>query len=235
MKAAIIAAGLGERLRQGGYTQPKPLVPVAGQPLIDYVLGAVSAAGLRQVACIVNEQSDGIEAHCRQRWPDLRFEFVRRTTPSSMESLFTLSPLLTDDRFLLLTTDAVFAASALCNFLAASNSRTDADGVLAVNGFVDDEKPLWVALSSGGRITALGPAARPSGLVTAGFYVFSCTIFREIAVARAASFRALREFLGHLLARGYRLYGEQVSKTVDVDRPEDLGVAEAFVRSGFAA
>jgi NDP-sugar pyrophosphorylase family protein len=235
VKAAIIAAGLGERLRHGGYTQPKPLVPVAGHPLIDYVLGAVSAAGLQQVACIVNEQSHGIEAHCREQWPDLRFEFVRRTTPSSMESLFALSPLLTDDRFVLLTTDAVFPPSALCNFLAVSDSRSDADGVLAVNGFVDDEKPLWVAVSSDGRITALGPAARPGGLVTAGFYVFQRAIFAEIGAARAASFGALREFLGHLLARGYRLYGEQVSKTVDVDRPEDLGVAEAFVRSGFAA
>jgi hypothetical protein len=45
----------------------------------------------------------------------------------------------------------------------------------------------------------------------------------------------LREFLGHLLASGYRLYGEPVPKTVDVDRPEDIAAAEAFIRSGFAA
>ncbi len=225
---------MGERLRRGGYVQPKPLVPVAGQPLIDYVIGAVAAAGLSELACIVNEQSDGIEAHCCQRWPDLQFEFVRRTTPSSMESLFALSPLLAGDRFLLLTVDAIFAPAALRDFLGASRRRGDAHAVLAVNGFVDDEKPLWVALSAGGRISGLGPQACHSGLVTAGFYVFDPSIFGEIAVARAAGFGALREFLGHLLARGYRLYAEPVGKSVDVDRPEDLVVAEAFVRSGFA-
>ena len=235
MKAGIIAAGLGERLRQGGLTQPKPLVPVAGRPLIDYVLDAVTHAGVTEVACIVNEESSGIEAHCRGAWPGLRFEFVRRTTPSSMESLFTLSPLLQDGPFVLLTVDAIFAPSVLRDFLTAAAARGGAHGVLAVNGFVDDEKPLWVRVASGGQITAFGPQAHDSGLVTAGFYTFDPLIFREIPIARAHRFTALREFLGHLLASGYRLYGEAVPKTVDVDRPADIAVAEAFIRSGFAA
>ena len=114
-------------------------------------------------------------------------------------------------------------------------ARDDAHGVLAVNGFVDDEKPLWVALGSAGEIRSMGPQARDSGLVTAGFYVFDPLIFREIPIARARRFAALRQFLGHLLASGYRMYGERVPKTVDVDRPADIAVAEAFVRGGFAA
>lgn len=233
MKVGLIAAGLGERLRAGGYTQPKPLVPIAGTPLIDYVLGAAAAAGLREVACIVNEESRGIEAHCTSRWPELRFEFVRRTTPSSMESLFTLAPLLVRARFVLLTVDAVFAPAVLRDFLAAAQRRDVADGVLAVSGFVDDEKPLWARLAIDGRITALGPGARDGALVTAGFYVFEPTIFAEIEAARAAHFTALRQFLGHLLDRSYALYGERVAKTVDVDRAEDVRTAEAFVRAGF--
>lgn len=235
MKAGIIAAGLGERLRQGGVPQPKPLVPVAGRPLIDYGLDAVSRAGVTEVACIVNEESSGIEEHCREAWPGLRFEFVRRTTPSSMESLFTLSPFLQDGPFVLLTVDAIFAPAVLRDFLTAAAVRQGAHGVLAVNGFVDDEKPLWVRVASGGQITAFGEQGRGSGLVTAGFYVFDPIVFREIAVARERQLTALREFLGHLLASGYRLYGELVPKTVDVDRPTDIVVADAFVRSGFTA
>jgi NDP-sugar pyrophosphorylase family protein len=233
MKVGIIAAGLGERLRAGGFTEPKPLVRVAGTPLIDYALGAVAAAGLSDVACIVNEQAPGVEEHCRERWPGLQFAFVRRTTPSSMESLFALGPLLGGGRFLLLTVDAVFAPPALRDFLAAADRRRGAHGVLAVNGFVDDEKPLWVQLGLGGRITALGAEAGGSGWVTAGFYVFDTAIFTEVTAARQSHCGALREFLGHLLARGYRLEGERVDKTVDVDRPEDVRVAAAFVRSGF--
>lgn len=233
MKVGIIAAGLGERLRRGGFTQPKPLVPLAGKPLIDYGLGAVAAAGVQEVACIVNEASNGIEDHCRRHWPALQFEFVRRTTPNSMESLFTLSPLLMGERFVVLTVDAICAPLALRNFLVAAHCHRQAQGVLAVNEFVDDEKPLWTRLARGGRITALGSQAQDGGLVTAGFYVFDPVIFTEIAAARAAHYGALREFLGHLLRRGYRLYGKRVPKTVDVDRPEDISAAEAFVRGGF--
>jgi len=234
MKAGIIAAGLGERLVAAGITQPKPLVPVAGRALIDYGLSAVEAAGVRAVACIVNEQSRGIEAHCRSAFPRLHFDFVRRTTPSSMESLFTLAPLLQDARFVLLTVDAVCAPAVLQGFLARAERRA-ADVVLAVSDFVDDEKPLWVRLADDGRVEALGLPAQGSGLVTAGFYVFEPVIFREVTVARTRGFTALRQFLGHLLASGYRVDGERVPKTVDVDRPEDIAVAEAYVRSGFHA
>jgi NDP-sugar pyrophosphorylase family protein len=235
MKAAIIAAGLGERLRGAGIKSPKPLVEVAGKPLIDYGLGAIAAAGLSHVCCIVNEQSQGIEDHCRQAWPGLRFSFVRRTTPSSMESLFALQPLLQEDRFVLLTVDAIFPPAVLRDFLTAAQARPGADAVLAVNAFVEDEKPLWIASDAKGRITALGAAAESSGLVSAGFYVFSPVIFTEIEAARASAFSALRQFLGHLLDSGYRLDAEIVPKTVDVDRAEDIASAERFVRGGFRA
>jgi len=235
MKAALIAAGRGERLRAGGITRPKPLVEVAGRPLIDHVLGAVAEAGIDAVACIFNEEADAVADHCRAAGYPFELEIVRRTTPSSMESLFALAPHLEGGKFLLLTVDAIFPASLLRAFLERAASPADSPGVLAVTRFVDDEKPLWIRLDAGGRVEALGPGAEGSSLVTAGFYVFDPVIFREIEFARRSNFSALRQFLGHLLAAGYRLRGVPVGKTVDVDRPEDVAVAESFVRSGFAA
>ncbi len=237
MNVGIIAAGHGERLQAGGYLQPKPLVPVAGRPLIDHVLAAIEASGLTNVACIVNEQSRGIEDHCRTAWPSLDFNFVRRTTPSSMESLFTLRPLLgldgQADRFILLTVDAILPPRVLRGFIDAATRCIDADVVLAVTDYIDDEKPLWVQCSDDGRVTALGDAARGSGLVTAGFYVYANRIYDEVEAARTAGFTALRQFLAHLLARGYRVAAASVGKTVDVDRPEDIATAEAFIRGGY--
>jgi len=235
VKAAVIAAGLGERLVADGFVQPKPLVAVAGRALIDYTLAAIDGAGLREVACIVNEQSTGIEEHCHAHWPQLRFQFVRRTTPSSMESLFTLAPLLTEKRFVLLTVDSIFAPTTLRRFLEAAWSHDDADGALALTAFVDDEKPLWARCDDDNRIVELGPAALQSGWITAGFYTFDSAVLREIEAARRAGLAALRQFLGHLVASGYHLYGEHVGKSVDVDRGRDIGTAEAFLRSGFTA
>jgi len=235
MRAGIIAAGRGERLARGGIRTPKPLVAVHDRPLIEHALDSIRAAGVGEVACIINEESAAVETHCRSRVADLALHFVHRTTPSSMESLFALAPHLAVDGtpFLLLTVDAIVAPAAMRDFVAAAARRPDADGVLAVSTFVDDEKPLRVTCDAGGRITALGDGAAESPLVTAGFYVLRPAVFDEIGAARAAGCTALRHFLGHLLARGHRLYGERVPKSVDVDRPEDVAVAEAFVRSGY--
>jgi NDP-sugar pyrophosphorylase family protein len=235
MKAGLIAAGLGERLRAGGITVPKPLVEVAGSPLIDHVLGAVAAAGIDDVACIFNQADDAVEDHCRRRGRAPRLHIERRTTPSSMESLFALAPHLRDAPFLLLTVDAVFAPAVLRDFLAAAARHPDADVVLAVTDFVDDEKPLRLAMAADDRVTALGEDAPTSPLVTAGFYVFHPRVFAEIDAARAARYTALRHYLDHLLQRGYRVYGARIGKTVDVDRPQDIAAADAFVRSGFAS
>ena len=49
MKAMILAAGKGERLRPLTLHTPKPLVPVAGVPLIEYHLRALAAAGISDV------------------------------------------------------------------------------------------------------------------------------------------------------------------------------------------
>jgi NDP-sugar pyrophosphorylase family protein len=234
MKAGIIAAGLGERLSRAGISGPKPLVRVNGVPLIEHTLHAIRAAGVREVVCIINEASSAVATYCQEHIPDLPVQFIHRTTPSSMESLFALAPQLGEDVFLLLTVDAIVAPAALRDFVRAAAARA-ADGVLAVNDFIDDEKPLHVACGRDGRISAIGDPAANSALITAGFYVLHPRICAEIDAARAAGFTALRQFLAHLVARGYRLYGERVPKCVDVDRPEDIATAEAFIRSGYRA
>ncbi len=63
MKAMILAAGKGERLRPLTLHTPKPLVPVAGVPLIEYHLRALAAAGITEV--VINHAWLGaqIEAH----------------------------------------------------------------------------------------------------------------------------------------------------------------------------
>jgi len=149
-------------------------------------------------------------------------------------ALFTLAPHVAGERFLLLTVDALFAPAVLAGFLADAARHEECDGALAVTDFVDDEKPLRVAADERGEIVALGPAAGASPLVTSGFYTFHPRIFGEIDAARRNEFTALRQFLGHLLAHDYRLAAVPVSKTVDVDRPEDIAEAERFVRGGYA-
>ncbi|MCK8604069.1 nucleotidyltransferase family protein [Desulfoferrobacter suflitae] len=230
MKAAIIAAGVGERLTLGGIRTPKPLVPVGGRPLIERIIGAAARLGMSSAACIVNDvQRDVAEFLRSTSWP-IPLELTVKTTPSSMESLFCLEPFLREEPFLLFTVDVVFGFATVRDFLAAAQECKGAAGVLALTDHIDDEKPLWAKIQGDSRITALGDTARGSRYVTAGFYYFEPTIFSLVDAARRRNLTALRQFLGLLIATGHSLCGLPVAKTIDVDYAEDIQKADRFLK-----
>ena len=228
MKAGIIAAGLGERFRDAGIVTPKPLLVVGGKTLLERAIEAAAEAGAEEIALIVNAESPEVASYVRQRrWP-VPVALTVKTTPSSMESFFTLEPWLHGSPFLLTTVDAVTARGTLAS-LASAGLAAGPCGTLAVTSFVDDESPLWVRLGANAEILALGPAAAGSGWVTSGAYFFHPSVYDHVGEARRKRLGRLREFLAMLVERGERLFGHRAGDSIDVDRPQDIAVAERFL------
>src|SRR5260370_1775713 len=66
-KAMVLAAGLGVRMRPLTDHMPKPLIPVAGQPLLDHVLDKLAAAGVTEAVVNVHYLPDQIIEHVAAR------------------------------------------------------------------------------------------------------------------------------------------------------------------------
>lgn len=226
MKGGIIAAGVGSRLARGGVTVPKPLVRLLGETLIGRAIREAAQAGAQRLAIIVNPRFPEVISHLSGRaWP-VPLDLLVWDSPSSLESFLALKPYLQMGPFLLLTVDAVLASGALAAFVAKA-CQAQAAGALGLTDLIDDEKPLYAEVDDTGRIQALGG---PGPYITAGCYFFQPQVFDYEIPARQQGLKALREFLGLLVAAGFPLQGIPVGPAVDVDHPEDIARAEAFLQ-----
>jgi len=66
-RAMVLAAGLGKRMRPITATTPKPLIEVAGKPLIDHMLDRLAEAGIEEAVVNVHYLAGLVESHVRRR------------------------------------------------------------------------------------------------------------------------------------------------------------------------
>ncbi|MFA6029929.1 MAG: NDP-sugar synthase [Elusimicrobiota bacterium] len=227
LAGGIIAAGDGTRLAERYPGLPKPLVPVGGRPLIAWAVGSLKAAGATRLTVLFNTRGDAARDWLKRNPQGLRIDFLRRDTASSWESFRLVSRTLARDaeRFLVSTTDTVMSPRDAERF-AREAFRDGADAALALTRFVDDEKPLWVDAVRG-RVRAVGADAVRRDAVTCG--VYALTARTAGAMPAAAAHAKLRDFWTELVRSGAKVRGVLLADTVDVDRPEDVAVAEKMI------
>jgi MurNAc alpha-1-phosphate uridylyltransferase len=105
--AMVMAAGLGKRMRPLTITRPKPLVEVAGKPLVDHVFDRLRDSGIRRVVINVHYLADALEAHVRHRYSDMEIivSDERRLLLETGGGVMKALPLIADDRFLVVNSD----------------------------------------------------------------------------------------------------------------------------------
>lgn len=108
--AMVLAAGLGTRIRSLDPDTPKPLIPVAGMPLIDYALSSLHAAGVRRAVVNVHHRADQLEAHLRGiQAPEVMISDERDLLLETGGAIVKALPLLGHQPFFCTNTDAILA------------------------------------------------------------------------------------------------------------------------------
>lgn len=108
-KAMVLAAGLGLRMRPLTDHMPKPLVRVAGQPLLDHVLDKLAAAGVAEAVVNVHYLPDQIIAHTASRSrPRIIISDERNQVLGTGGGVVKALPLLGKEPFFLLNADTMW-------------------------------------------------------------------------------------------------------------------------------
>lgn len=238
MKYAIIAAGEGSRLASEGIGAPKPLVEVGGERLIDRLLRVFMANGATEVVVICNQLTTLVADHLRHiqahglNHQPVPLRFLAKTTPSSMHSLWELSALLGDEPFCLTTVDTIFREDEFADYVAAFQRLMQegrADGLMGVTDYIDDEKPLHVAVDDAMNITAFLDNTTTPHYISGGIYALSPRSLRTLKACIERGESRMRNFQRALVADGLRLQAWPFSKVLDIDHASDIAKAEEFL------
>ena len=126
MKAIILAAGLGTRLKPLTDRIPKALVPIAGKPLLEWQLEKLRAAGIREVVINVHHFADQVEAYVRENSSfgmDIRFSDERELLLETGGGLRKAAALLGNDQPVLVCNVDVLSTICLDKLIAAHDRR----------------------------------------------------------------------------------------------------------------
>ena len=221
LQGGIIAAGVGSRLRADGYRVSKPMVPVAGRPLIDLALDRFRAVGIRRLTIIINDRSDDCRQWLSDHGGDFDLDIIVRSTPSSYASFQLVVDRLARAPAVITTIDAIMPVNDFLTFVKSATGLAKDAVVLGLTDYVDDEDPLWATLDAAdGHIRQLG--GNVGTHVTAGLYWLPA----QRPAEPATGFARLRDYLGWLVAEHQPVYGIVLPRVFDIDRARDIVAAE---------
>lgn len=217
----LFAAGFGTRMGALTATRPKPLIPVAGKPLIDHALDLVSAHGLARTVVNTHYLPDQIEAHLAGRDITLSHE-----APDILETgggLRAALHLLGDGPVFTMNTDAVWSGPNPLAQLATAWNPDEMDALLLCI-------PPAAAIGHAGQgdfeIDPSGRARRGPGAIYSGLQILKTDALADIP-DRAFSLN----LLWNRMLEQNRLFATTYPGTwCDVGTPEGIDLAEAMLR-----
>ena len=238
MRYAIIAAGEGSRLAQEGISVAKPLVEIGGETLIDRLIRIFMDNGATDIVVVCNDLSPQVSRHLEalQQQGRVPLRYLVRTTPSSMHSLAALSPWLEGEPFILTTVDTIFSEEEFSDYVKAfqrlltnsedGQTNCEADGLMGVTDYIDDEKPLYVETDSDNTITAFLDACDHPRFISAGIYGLTPRALETLQRCMERGESRMRNFQRALIADGLRLKAFPFTDVLDIDHISDIKKAQ---------
>jgi mannose-1-phosphate guanylyltransferase len=236
MRAMLLGAGLGTRLRPLTYELPKPMVPIVGEPVMAHILRLLQKHGFDQVIAnlhyfpdmIRDQFGDGSEFGV-----DLSYAYEEELLGTA-GGVRNVRDFFDEETFLIISGDALtdIDLGRLWVFHKEKHEETGSIGTLSLKR-VDDPSQLGVViLSEDGRIQGFQEKPKPaealSDLGNCGIYVFEPEIFDHFPERDFVDWA--QDVFPALLERDVPLYGHEIDEYWN-----DVGSMEEFRQGNFDA
>jgi dTDP-glucose pyrophosphorylase len=247
VKAIILAAGKGTRMRELTQEVPKPMLRVQGKPILEHIVEGVIQAGIRDIFIITGWHAEVIEQHFGDGKPwGARIEFGRQVVQDGTGKAPELAKAFVGDSPFLLTYGDILVLPETYAQMVARFGAGDFAGVITVTpgedvtkgglNFFDEEfclkrlveKPSLAQVEQLRQEGWLKPG-QPAWY-NAGIYIFRPSLF-EFTARLQKSPRGeyeLTDAISAIVAAGQKLAGLEIQgRWVDVRDPEVLAKLES--------
>lgn len=229
MKAVVLAAGEGTRLRPLTLTRSKHMIPLAGKPILEHLLSALKEGGITEILVVVNYYKDLIQNYFRDgsRWGLNISYFHQKKLLGTARALELVKEHVDNEGFLVVYGDLLIDSSVIKSVI----NKYDEKGLITLSVVpVKNPQQYGVVTLGDGLIKEIFEKPKPEStrgnLVNAGVYIFSGEIFEEIKKT-PKSLRAeyeITDTLQLLLKRNAQIASNMISPEswMDVGQPWDL-------------
>jgi MurNAc alpha-1-phosphate uridylyltransferase len=230
--AMVLAAGMGTRMRPLTDTTPKPLVRVAGKPLIDHVLDRMAEAGVERAAVNVHYLAEQIESHVASRKkPKITISDERGLLLGTGGGLVKALPALGDAPFYLINSDTIWIDGVQSNLarLAATFDPAAMDALLLLaptTGSIGYAGRGDFAFAADGRVTRRAER-EIAPFVYAGVAILAPALFKDAPTGEFA----LTDLFERAAEQG-RLHGLRLEGLwMHIGTPGAITAAEIAIRT----
>lgn len=225
MKAIIPAAGLGTRLRPLTFTRPKPVLRVAGKPIIRHAIETLAEAGITEIGIVVSDITRGEIQHAVRELTDVNITMINQHEQLGLgHAVLTAKNWIGDNDFCVYLGDNLFEHGAI-PFVERFKRERPAGLIALVE--VPDPRAFGVAELAGDQIIRLveKPKNPPSNFAVAGLYCFQSKIFSVLETLSPSSRGEyeITDGIQGLIDQGDNIVGQHAPGWwKDTGRPDDL-------------
>ena len=179
--AVVLAAGEGTRLHPLTHNRPKPMLPAANRPVLEYVLDALVEAGIERVCLVVGYKCDRVQEHFGPRYRDCPVTYVHQKKQLGSGHALLQARESVEGPPLVVNGDRVIEPSLVSDVVRAF----ERDAGPAVLGVIErpNARQYGAVVLQGGRIEQIveKPDSDEYRLINAGVYAFDSSVFDAIA------------------------------------------------------